>query len=338
MRRLALLGLVPALTACGLSLHQLPAPGGVSGPTYHLTAVFRDVSDLTVGAKVKLQGVVVGEVTSIRTADFTAHVSMSISKRFRLPAGTTFQVRFTTPLGEDFVLATPPPSGGQQLRDGDTVAPAQTSEAPTIEDTFAALSLLLNGGGLDKLHTIVAELDTALKGRTGAARDTLRRLDVVVGHLDAHKSDIDAALTGLAALSKRLDAGSTLVTQALGQFPQTLRILAADTGRIRVLLAKVATLGSTVQELLRRGQRDLLADLDALRPTLDAVAASRRDLQPTFDSLIGFGRLIDRATPGDYLNLSVTVQLLYDAPPQRPQPPAPTSADAISTLLTGGLR
>ncbi len=87
----------------------------------------------------------------------------------------------------------------------------------------------------------------------------------------------------------------------------------------------------------------MLADFDALRPTLDALAASRSTLIPTFDSLIRFGDLFDRATPGDYLNLDITVQVLFNAPPQRPRQPntsAPSadSAAAVSSLLTGGLR
>ncbi len=67
-------------------------------------------------------------------------------------------------------------------------AEQQTAEAPTIEDTFAALSLLLNGGGLDKLQTIARELSMALRGRTGAARDVISQLDKVVADLDTHKA------------------------------------------------------------------------------------------------------------------------------------------------------
>jgi phospholipid/cholesterol/gamma-HCH transport system substrate-binding protein len=337
------------LAGCGLSgvsLERLPAPHGVSGPSYGITAQFDDVGTLTVGAKVKLQGAIVGEVDAIRTRDFRAEVSMRIGTRFRLPAGSTFQIRFTTPLGEDFVaVAEPANPSGRSLGDGALVPLGDTSQAPTVEDTFAALSLLLNGGGLGKLQTIAHELGLALHGNTGAARGVIDKLDAVVTDLHAHSDDITRALDALQQVSTRLDASSGVLEQALAEFPDTLALLAQDTGRVRALLGRVSALGDTVRDLLARGQDALLADLDALRPTVQALADSSADLVPTFNTLIRFGELFDRATPGDYLNLAVTVQLLFDAPAQRPQPqPQQASdgtnavADALRAAMNGGRR
>ena len=336
----------PLATGCGFSLHQLPSTGGVSGATYRLTAHFDDVADLNVGAKVKLQGVVIGQVEAITTKNYDAAVAIDVSRKFALPADSTFEIRFTTPLGEDYIAVTAPrTAAGPRLGDGDTVSAKHTTEAPTIEDTFAALSLLLNGGGLDKLQVIVRELSTGLHGHVGAARDTLVQLRKVVGDLDTHKGDIDHLLTGMDQLAAQLDQRSGLITTALEQFPQTIDLLAQDTGRIRSLLGKVGQLGDTVKGLLDRGQRALLDDLDGLRPTLDALAASRDSLIPTFNSLVKFGNLFDRATPGDYLNLYITVQVPLAMPPQHPKRPAATvtaaaasPSDAIARLLTGGLR
>lgn len=342
----ALAGLVAAaavLSGCGaLKLEQLPAPHAVSGPTYHLTVQFEDVSNLVVGAKVKLQGVVVGEVSSISTRDFHANVGMDVSRRFPLSKATTFQVRFSTPLGEDFIAVSSPSGSGGMLADGATVLQKQSSAAPGIEDTFAALSLLLNGGGLEKLHIIANELDAALKGRAGTVRDTLVQLHTVIAHFDANKGEVDRALQSLAAMSTQLDKGNDLVQQALATFPQTLSLLASDTAQVRTLLGKVASLGDTVQNLLGRSQANLLADADALRPTLDALRASESNLVPTMNSLIRFGTLFDRAAPGDYLNLDVTVRFLLNAVPQRPpaggtvRPGAEPQSSALSGLISGG--
>ncbi len=341
LRLAAGIAAVAALAGCSTTLAVLPAPAGVDGPTYHLSADFGDVLSLTDGAKVKLQGVVIGEVTSIKTADFRAQVGMDIAEKFPLPKGSTFQIRFATPLGEDFVAVTPPDrAGAGRLADGAHVPVSATGDAPTIEDTFAALSVLLNGGGLDKLQSIAGELVTALRGRTGDARDVLVRLDTVVTSLDEHKGDIDRALDALASLSASLNRGTGLVEQALATFPATLRLVADDTDRIAAVLARIAGLSRTVRDLLARGQDALLADFDLLRPTLDALAESRTRLIPTFESLVHFGKLLDRATPGDYLNLDTTAQFLFDTPAQHPgrTQPSTGSADAIRTLLGGGGR
>ena len=330
------------LAGCSLGLESLPAPSGTSGKTYHVTAVFADVQNLTLGAKVKLGGVVVGEVTSIKTADYRALVRMNLEQKFPLGRGTRFQIRFTTPLGEDFVSIVARGSLARgRLTDGSKVPVADTETAPGIEDTFAAVSTLLNGGGLDKLQVIARELDNAFKGRTGNARDALVKLDTVIANLDTHKIDIDRALDGLGRLAATLNRSTDVVAQALDLFPDTLTVLAQDTARIKGLLTRVSDLGTTIQGMLARSQAALLADFDNLRPTLDSLRAREGELIPTFNSLIQLGKSVRRAAPGDYLNISGTIQFLLNAPPAHPQPGGVVHAgaephSAVRTLLTGG--
>ena len=65
--------------------------------------------------------------------------------------------------------------------------------------------------------------------------------------------------------------------------------------------------------------KSLLTALDNLRPTLDTLRARQAELLPTFRSLILLGKSVQRAAPGDYLNISGTIQFLLNAPPARPQ-------------------
>jgi phospholipid/cholesterol/gamma-HCH transport system substrate-binding protein len=337
------------LAGCSLGLEDLPAPSGTHGPTYGVTGMFRDVQSLTTGAKVKLGGVVIGEVQSISTHDYRAAVQMRLEKRFKLGRDARLQIRFTTPLGEDFVSITAAGSPAKGLLgDGDVIPLRDTGDAPSIEDTFAAVSTLLNGGGLSKLHIIASELDTAFQGRTSDARSALINLHRLIVNLDDHKVDIDQTLDGLAKLSATLSDGSGVVEQALDLFPPTLQTLADDTHRIRELLDRVADLGDIVAGLLDRSQNALVTDLDNLRPTLDSLRAQQAKLLPTFRSLIELGKSVQRAAPGDYLNISATIQFLLNAPPARPKPggyihagaePAAATPDgAVTDLLTGGAR
>ena len=344
LRWLAMLSAAGLLAGCSIGLEDLPAPSALQGATYEVTGQFRDVQNLTIGAKVKLGGVVVGEVESISTANYVAAVRMKLEKKFRLGKDAQLQIRFTTPLGEDFISIT---SAGSRhagrLGDGDTIRPADTGDAPSIEDTFAAVSTLLNGGGLDNLHTIAAELTTAFNGRTGDARHTLINLHKLIVNLDSHKADLDATLDGLARLSSTLSRGRGVVQQALDLLPATLQSLAQDTHGIRELLTRVSGLGDVVADLLHRSQRAFVTDLDNLRPTLDALRARQAQLLPTFRALIQLGKSVERAAPGDYLNISATIQFLLNAKPARPPRGGTVRSgaephDAVEQLLTGGGR
>jgi virulence factor Mce-like protein len=344
LRLLAALAAAALLAGCSFGLEKLPAPSGTHGKTYKITAHFGDTQNLTRGAKVKLGGVVVGEVTSITTHDYQASVAMNIEQKFRLGRNARFQIRFTTPLGEDFVSITSPGDRRQgTLASGDIVPARNTSDAPSIEDTFAAVSTLLNGGGLDKLKTIATELDAAFHDRTGDARDALAQLHTVIANLDEHKADIDRTLDGLQAMASSLNNGNHLIEQALDLFPSALQSLASDTDQVRDLLQRVGRLGTTVSGLLQRSQAALLSDLDNLRPTLDSLRARESELLPTFRSLIKLGKAVNRASPGDYLNISATIEFLLEAPAARPKPggvihPGSESDAAVTQLLTGGLK
>ena len=323
------------------SLSSLPAPNAVHGRTYRLSADFTDVLNLPIGAKVKQQGVVIGQVDAISTSNFVAHVRMRIAASVHLATGSTAQIRFTTPLGENYVaISAPAQPTGSTIPSGGHLAVTSTSAAPTIEDAFAALSLLINGGGLDRIGAIVNELNTTMRGRSGTIRYVITQMDALVANLNAHKGDIDAALTGLHALTAQLAAGNSVIGQALAQFPPALAVLAAQTGKLDTLLTKIGTLGDVTADVLNRGTDALLTDLDELQPALDSLTAARGTLVPTMQALTRFGTQLVDSSPGNYLNAAATLTLAFNDTPLLPSSTrtAASPADAVRQTLLGGAR
>jgi phospholipid/cholesterol/gamma-HCH transport system substrate-binding protein len=323
------------------SLRSLPAPQAVSGPTYRLTADFEDALNLPIGAKVKVNGAVIGQVTQIRTSDFRAHITLRIAKDQRLPVGTKAQIRFTTPLGELYVAMYPPAKGSRFLEDGAHLSAAETTAAPTIEDAFAALSTLINGGGLDQIGILVTELNKSLHGNERPVRDLLHRLDALVTDFNVHRSDFDKALAGLNALATELAAGDNVIDQALTTFTPALRLLNSETGQLNALLDHVSALGRVTERALHRGTSALLDDLDHARPVLASLAGVRNRLAPTMRGLVAFGKVLTGNAPGDYLNAVATVTLDFTGSAVLPSTTGSTNAatdsqDAIKVLLGGG--
>ena len=203
--------LVAALvgTGCGLSFQALPKPGGVSGPSYNLTAVFGNVLNLPIQARVLVGADQVGDVSSISTSHFKADLTLTIRSAIRIPQGTTAQILFVDPLGDEFIQLYPP-SGrphGPYLTNGSVVPERDTSSAPSIADTLAALGALLNGGGLNQLETIVTNLNEALGGHQQQIRRIIDDLSFTVTALNANKSSVDNALASLAALQRAARQG-----------------------------------------------------------------------------------------------------------------------------------
>lgn len=338
----ALLAAVLSSACSPPSLSSLPAPKAVHGATYVLTADFADVLNLPIGAKVKQQGVVIGQVDAISTRDFVAHVRMRIAASVHLASGSTAQIRFTTPLGENYVaVSAPATSDGTTIAAGGHLSQSQTSAAPTIEDAFAALSLLINGGGLDKIGVIVTELNRTIHGRSATIRYVITQMDDLVRNLNGHRADIDAALAGMQSLSTRFAAGNSVIDQALRQFPPALAVLSTQTAKLDALLTKVGKLGDVTADVLNRGTAALLDDLDELRPALDSLTAARGTLVPTMQALTRFGDLVVGSSPGNYLNAAATLTLVFNDSPLLPSTSstaATSQTDAIRRLLGGGVR
>src|SRR5580700_4755464 len=92
----------------GLSLQSLPKLGGVTAPTYPMYATFANVLNLPVEGQVRVGPQVVGEVSGISARNNSALVTMRIEKSVKVLQGTTAQVRFDNPLGDEYVLLTAP--------------------------------------------------------------------------------------------------------------------------------------------------------------------------------------------------------------------------------------
>jgi phospholipid/cholesterol/gamma-HCH transport system substrate-binding protein len=295
------------LGGCTYSLQSLPQPGAPSGPTYRVTAIFRDALNLPRGAQVKLNGIVVGQVTKISAEDFKARVTMLLKKSAQLREGSTAQVRFDTPLGNEFVALTSPAGSAPLLPDHAVLGVQDTSKAPTVEDAFSAISVLLNGGGLDQLHTIVTELNAAFNGNEGPARGVLEHLDRLAETLSAQLPNFDRALDAVNQLSGQLANDSGTITAGLTKIAPALQVLSSQSGDVARLLASVNNLSDVTTNVVHQDTRAIVADVNELVPVVKQLVDVQGKLGPALADVQRFETLTQRAVPGDYINIYVSV-------------------------------
>ena len=303
MKRLLPWILVAVVAAgCSTSAQDLPLPGSrVNGPTYSVGADFDDALNLAVGAPVKVDGVTVGRVRDVTAADFIAKVDLDLRDSTVLHQGATARLRATTPLGELFVQIDDAESG-ERLRDGDRLGDKSTSAAPTIEDTMTSASLVINGGGLGQLQTIVREANLTLGGREDDARDVLGRMARTAKALNDSSDDIDGALDALADLSGTLDKERDTTNAALRDIAPAARTLRANTDELVRLLRSIEDFGVVTTDVIDKTQADLLSVLRTMGPVFDELNALEDELGPGIDTLLAFADLVDRGVPTDWLN------------------------------------
>jgi phospholipid/cholesterol/gamma-HCH transport system substrate-binding protein len=310
------------LTAgCGVlhgGLQSVPLPGGpdTGAHPYRVTAEFSDVLDLVPQSLVKVNDVSVGTVRDITLTPDTWHamVTLELPRTVELPANAIARVRTTSLLGEKFVdLAAPtaePPRG--KLADGDRIPLARTSRATDVEEVLGALSLLLNGGGIDQIRTIATELNAALSGHEPQLRALVSDLNTLVSGLDARKAEINRALDALNRLSATLAARRGQIATALDGLVPGLTVLADQRTQLTRTLQALDRLSVVATDTINRSRENVLADLQLLRPTLAQLANAGQDLPNALQLLATYpftDGAVREAFKGDYANLYVRADL-----------------------------
>ncbi|MFE5947474.1 MCE family protein [Streptomyces sp. NPDC056480] len=291
-------------------IEDLPLPGGADLGThpYTVTAELDDVLSLVPQSAVKVNDVAVGRVTAIElgtTDTWTARVTLKINGDVRLPDDAGARLEQSSLLGEKYIqLVAPSKDNGGRLTDGSVIPLARTSRNTEVEEVFGALSLLLNGGGVNQLKTITRELNAALGGREPEVRSMLRRVNTLVTTLDTHRGDITRALDGLNRLSATLAGRKKDVDTVLTGLSPGLKTLEKQRGSLLTMLRALDTLSGVAVTTIDASKKDMVADLKALAPTLTALADAGADLPESLQVLLTypFTDEVLRGVKGDYLN------------------------------------
>jgi phospholipid/cholesterol/gamma-HCH transport system substrate-binding protein len=297
-------------------IYSLPLPGGANlgSHPYQVTARFADVLDLVPQSAVKVNDVSVGRVTSISLprGSWTASVTMLVNGSVRLPANAIAQVEQSSLLGEQFIALSAPPGipGTGRLANGAVIPVYRTTTNTTVEQVLGALSLLLNGGGINQLHTITSQLATALKGDAPQIRSLLIRLHAMLANLNTHRGDIMTALDGLNKLSSTLAARDRQIGNVLDHLTPGLRVLADERGQLVTLLKSLHALSGVAVATINASQASLVTDLQQLTPTLKQLADAGQSLPLALQVLLTypFTDQVLNDVKGDYLNVYLKIR------------------------------
>jgi phospholipid/cholesterol/gamma-HCH transport system substrate-binding protein len=311
-----LVGVSVALSGCSFSLYSTTLPGGASLGSHSIdvTVHFSNVLDLVPQSAVKVNDVSVGRVEDITLDGWFAKVKLQINGDVSLPANAFAQIQQTSVLGEKYVQLIPPinqaPSTAR-LASGADIPLAHTGTNPDVEEVLGALSLVLNGGGLAQINTIVTELNKALTGKTSQIRDLLDRLTSITGQLDQQKQSIVNAITSVDQLASTLNAQKQVLTDTLDTLPRALRVLSNNTGQLTGLLVSLSDLGTTATKVINGTQINFVDALKELQPVADSIAATGSNLTTALKVLLTFPfpPNVLGAIKGDYVNANFTLNL-----------------------------
>ena len=219
-------------------------------------------------AKVKMRGVEVGRVQSIKQVPGGAELTLKMQPDMMklIPSNAKVDIKSTTVFGAKYVnFVAPQDPSSAHLAPGATVA----AESVTVEfnTLFQHLSDVLAQLQPEKLNATLGALSTALQGRGNT-------LGKVLQSGDSYLKKINPSLP---ALQRDFASGADVTNLYADQsddFLKTIANITATSGTITdeqknldALLVNVTGLANTAGGVLNENEKNLVTALDLLRPT-----------------------------------------------------------------------
>ncbi len=192
--------------------------------SYSLHATFDDVTGLLVNDNVKIAGVVVGKVTSVKVDKGKARVTFRVKHQIKLPTDSKVAIRWRNLLGQRYLYLYP----------GAASTTLQGGEA--IRNSISVVDL---GELLNRLGPIVAAIDP------GKVNEFL---DTIVGALSGNEAKIGDAIDNLAAVAKTLGDRDEAVGRLVGNIDTVAAAVADRDAEIRQILDNLNTITKTFSD------------------------------------------------------------------------------------------
>jgi phospholipid/cholesterol/gamma-HCH transport system substrate-binding protein len=227
-------------------------------PQRTLVAHFTRAIGIYPGSDVRVLGVKVGEVVSVRPAGRTVRVGLRYDRELRIPADARAVIVPPSIVSDRYVQLTPAFGGGAALADGADLPVERTAAPLEIDDIYRALD----------------EFNRAL-GPEGANADGALSALLATGraNLEGNGEDLHATLDGLAGALSTVSGAREDLFGTVAHLQRLATALARSDLYVREFNSRLAAVG----EQLAAERDDLTAALRSLARALGEVTTFVRD-------------------------------------------------------------
>ncbi|BBZ15696.1 hypothetical protein MGAD_00310 [Mycolicibacterium gadium] len=309
--------IVAAMPGCGwrgLNSLSLPGTQGAGAGSFVIQAQMPDVNNIEPNSRVRVADVTVGHVTKIERQGWHALLTMRLNGDVDLPANATAKIGTTSLLGSLHIELAPPPGEAPRgrLRDGSVIPLPDGGAYPSTEQTLAALSMLLNGGGLGQVQDITEAFSTAFRGREQDVRSLITQLREFTGHLNDQTGDIIAATESLNRLVGKFSAQQPVLDRALATVPDALAVLNSERDNLVQAADQLGKFSALTVDTVNQTKENLVKELRQVGPVLESLANAGPSLTRSLSLLATFpfpNETFENFQRGDYANLTAIVDL-----------------------------
>ncbi|GAY15575.1 virulence factor Mce family protein [Mycobacterium sp. shizuoka-1] len=323
-RRLAAIALIVTVAAgsssCdltgwqGLNSLSLPGTAGNGPGSFLIQAEMPDINNIQPNSRVRVGDATVGHISKIELQGWHALVTMRIDGNVDLPANSTAKIGLTSILGSQHIELSPPAGEPPQghLHEGSLIPLDHSASYPTVEQTLAAVSTVLNGGGLGQIQDITEAFSTAFRGREQDLRSMIAELDKFAANFNGQTDDIIAATDSLNKLAGTFAANQPVLDKALKTVPEALAVLNEERDKLAEAADQLGRFGVRVVSTVDQTKANLVKELKDIGPVLESLANAGPAMTRALSLILTFpfpNETIEKWQRGDYANMTAIVDL-----------------------------
>jgi phospholipid/cholesterol/gamma-HCH transport system substrate-binding protein len=269
-------------------------------------ARFTDATGLIAGDSVRIAGVKVGQVESIRVADRrVAEVSFSVQKGRRLPASVTASIKYLNMVGQRYIdLDQGSGPVGRSFATGDTIPLERTTPALDLTQLFNGFQPLFEGLSPNEINDLAGSIVQVLQGEGGTVDSLIKHVGSLTTTVAGKDKVIGEVIKNLNTVLKTVNDREAGFNDLVVTLQKLVTGFSGDRKPLGEAVVAMGDLTTVTADLLQDGREPLkkdIAELGRLSKRLgDNSPAIENFLRKTPAKMRAVTRL---ASYGSWLNL-----------------------------------
>ncbi|MEW1890913.1 MULTISPECIES: MCE family protein [unclassified Streptomyces] len=290
-----------ATTVLALSI----ANSGV-GETRSYKARFTDATGLIVGDSVRVAGVKVGQVESVKVADRrVAEVSFSVRRSKKLPASVTASIKYLNMVGQRYIdLDQGAGPVGETFAPGSTIPLSRTTPALDLTQLFNGFQPLFEGLSPPDVNELAGSIVQVLQGEGGTVDSILQHVGSLTGTVAAKDKVIGEVIKNLNSVLKTVNDREAGFNDLVDTLQALVTGFAGDRKPLGEAVTAMGALTTVTAGLFEDGRGPLKDDIKQLGRLSGNLADNTPKIENFLQKTPAKMEAISRLTSyGSWLNL-----------------------------------
>ncbi|AHH99669.1 MCE family protein [Kutzneria viridogrisea] len=283
-KRLAALAAVLLVAVSGSLWWIFSGPGATA-----LTAFFDEAVGVFPGSDVRVLGVKVGTVDTVRPVGKQVQVTMTLDPDIAVPAEARAVVLAPSLVADRYVQLAPAYTSGPKLPSGSTITMDRTATPVELDQLYSSLNQLataLGPNGANSGGALSGLIDTGsalLKGNGQQLNDTIKQLGDATRTLSGSKDDLFGTVDNIQKFTTMLAQNDNQVHEVTQKLSSVAGFLAQDKDDLGAALNSLADALAKVRQFIQDNRSRITSNVNKLADISKVLAKQRDSLAEALD-------------------------------------------------------